>query len=121
MKRMAVLGVVAVTLIVLTSCGNPYDDDIDQVIELENEELDKPSTETDINTLDRDNTQIWVYEDGEYIELEYVIRGELETSNPVYKYNDEKDQYENSKDGDFYSDEVDDLEGDYTENVDDDL
>lgn len=120
MKRFFILGIASVSLLALTACGSPYDDDIDEVMKLENENLDKPSTETDIDTLERDDTQIWVYEDGEYIELEYVIRGKLETSNPVYKYNDNEDRYEDSTDGDFYSDEVDDLEADYTENVDDD-
>jgi len=120
MKRFFILGIASVSLLALTACGSPYDDDIDEVMKLENENLDKPSTETDIDTLERDDTQIKVYEDGEYIELEYVIRGDREMNDPLYKYNDEKDQYESYRDGDFYSDEVDDLEADYTENVDDD-
>lgn len=120
MKRFVCLFGIAASMTMLAACGNPYDDGIDQVIQLENENLDKPSTETDIDTLERDDAQIWGYNDGEYIELQYVIRGELDTNNPVYKYNQEEEEYERYTEGDFSSSEIDNLEPDYTENVDND-
>jgi len=112
--------VAAVSIGLLTACGGPYDDEIDDVIQTENEELDKPSTKTDLKTLKRENSKIWVFEDGKYIQIEYVIRGNREINDPVYKYNEQNDQYVRYTDGDFNSSEIDDLEADYTENVDDD-
>lgn len=117
-RKFGLLGM-AVSIALLTACGSSYDSEIDEVIEAENEQLDKPSTEADISTLEREDAKIWVYEDGEYIQIAYVIRGTKEINDPVYKYDGEKKQYVRYTDGDFSSGEVDDLEADYTENVDD--
>jgi|SRR5699024_8884393 len=118
MKRFFIILFILAISFMLMACSNSYDDEIENVISLENEELEDPSVKTDIDTLKRDNTSIWVYEDANYIELEYVIRGQSETANPVYKYDNESDTYVNSIDGEFSSEEIEDQEADYTENVD---
>lgn len=122
MKKLVGLLGIAVGIVALTACGSPYDDEIDQVIQLENKNLDKPSTETDIDTLKRDDTQIWVYNDGEYIKILYVIRDDIETTDSVYRFDDDKNEYIRYSDDEsnFFKSDVDDLEPDYTENVDDD-
>lgn len=119
-KLFGFTGVAAVSILLLTACGSPYDDEIDEVIKEENDELDDPAVKTDIDTLEREDSKIWVYEDGEYIELEYNIRGKRETATPVYKYNNQEEIYEDYTKGDFNKSDIDGLEADYTENVDDD-
>lgn len=119
-KLVRLCGIAAVSIGLLAACGNPYDDEIDEVIQSENEELNDPAVKTDLNTLDRENSKIWVYEDGKYIELDYVTRGERETATPVYKFDEEKEQYIRHSDGDFNKSDIDGLEADYTENIDGD-
>lgn len=116
MKK-SIMFVICLSIFMLSACGDDYDDEIDEVIKLENEQLNEPSMETDIDKLNREDTQIWVYDDGKYIEIEYVIRGRTDTTSPVYKHSDDK--YVRHSNGDFRKGEIDDLETDYTENVDD--
>jgi|SRR5699024_7858 len=120
MKRKFGLLCMAVSIALLTACGSSYDSEIDEVIEAENEKLDKPSFETDVDILKRENTKIWVYEKGGYIELEYVTRGKHQTATPVYKYSEEKGRYVRYTDGNFNKSDVNGMEADYTENVEDD-
>jgi|SRR5699024_7644093 len=121
MKRSLLIALALTVSFMLTACGgNSYDDEIDSVIELENEELEKASVETDVDTLERnDLEEANVFNDGEYIELIYVTRGNSDTSSPVYKYDEDVSEYVRYNNGDFYADEIDDLEADYTENNED--
>lgn len=118
MKK-AVLFVLVISIFILSACENKYDDEIGEVIKSENEELDKDSVETDLNNLERDDTQIWVFDDGEYIKIQYEIRknDEIDT---LYKYDNKKDQYVDYRDGDFHYSDVDDKKPVYTENVNND-
>lgn len=121
MKRSLLIALTLTVSFMLTACGgNSYDDEIESVIEIENEDLEKDSVETDIDTLERnDIEEVNVYNDGEYIELLYVIRGNSDTASPVYKYDKDISEYIRYTDGDFSPDEIDDLEADYTENNED--
>src|SRR5699024_12551939 len=87
----------------------------------ENEELEKDSVDTDLDSLSRDDLEkVNVYNEGEYIELLYVIRGSSDTTNPVYKYDEDTSEYVRYNNGDFMADEIDGLEADYSEPEDDD-
>lgn len=120
MKRLWVLALVLTVSLVFTACGDSYDENIDSVVNLENEELEKDSVDTDLDSLSRDDLEkVNVYNEGEYIELLYVIRGSSDTTNPVYKYDEDTSEYVRYNNGDFMADEIDGLEADYSEPEDD--
>lgn len=119
MKRLWFIVLPLMVSLAMTACGNSYDDDIDSVVDLESEELEKDSVKTDLDKLERDELEeVNIYNDGEYIELLYVVRGDSDTTNPVYKYDEDSDEYVRYSNGDFNKSEIDDLEADYTENND---
>ncbi|MEC0723127.1 cystatin-like fold lipoprotein [Bacillus haynesii] len=97
----------------LAGCGGAkakYDEDINQVISLQNERLQKPGVDKDIDRLKREDAEIRVYQDGKYISLYFKIR----KGDPI------KMTYKKQKNGeyDLYPDGDDDLgEPVYTENI----
>lgn len=88
--------VAATTVLFISGCSNEaskpknkYDDEINQVIKLENEELQAPGVEKDIENIKRKKTKIEVFEKGKYIRLTYEIR-KGEFTKPVYEVDGEK-------------------------------
>ncbi|MFE7083400.1 cystatin-like fold lipoprotein [Priestia megaterium] len=63
---------------------NEYDDAINQVIKLKNEELQRPGVEKDIDKLKRNATKIEVFNEGKYIRLTFEIR-KNEFAKPVFE------------------------------------
>ncbi|MGK0575482.1 cystatin-like fold lipoprotein [Macrococcus capreoli] len=60
-------------VIVLTACGNKYEDDINQVLDMEKKESESmKNVGSDWITLDKNKTNNYVYEDGKVILIEYV-------------------------------------------------
>lgn len=115
MKKAIILSFIAVGLVMLTACGNQYDDEIDQVLKLENKKLDDSGTKTDLDSLNRDNAQIRVYKDGEAVTLTYEIR---EGDGPVsWIYIKSDGDWERK--GNKYINKIAKEEPDYTINVDD--
>jgi hypothetical protein len=95
-KLMSFVIVAATTVLFIGGCSNEaskpknkYDDEINQVIKLENEELQAPGVEKDIENIKRKNTKIEVFEKGKYIRLTYEIR-KGEFTKPVYELDGEK-------------------------------
>lgn len=104
------LGIGSLCFLFLSACSNEseYDEAIDEVIKLQNESLDKPGVQTDVDTLKREDTKIKVFNDGEYIQIFFDIRKNDEVEK-LYLKND-----------DSYKQVVEDMEGEdpvYTENI----
>src|SRR5699024_11124205 len=94
MKRLWFIVLPLMVSLAMTACGNSYDDDIDSVVDLESEELEKDSVKTHLDKVERDELEVVnIYNDGEYIELLYVVRGHSDTSNPVYNCDKDRDEY----------------------------
>ena len=74
MMRQVVAGAALGSMLFVAGCGSGYDDDIDQVIEMENEQLRESTNENNISSIDREEAGVEVYEEGEYIRLTYDIR-----------------------------------------------
>lgn len=105
------LGIGSLCFLFLSACSNEteYDEAIDEVIALENESLSNGQVQKDIEKLGRENTQIEVFDDGEYIQITYEIR-ENDVVDTVYQ-----------KEDNSYEHVVEDMEGKepvYTENID---
>lgn len=54
--------------------GKKYTPGINQVLKLENEDLENPGVEKDIDKLERSDAKIQVFDKGKYIQLTYEIR-----------------------------------------------
>lgn len=109
-KVVLVIGIISIFLLV--ACGDSkYDEAINQVIQLENENLDRPGVEKQFDELKRENTKIAVYEDGEFIKITYEIRSE-DNSTWIYE-KDDKGKY--TRYGD--KEDIEKMEPDYTENI----
>lgn len=91
MMRQVVAGAALGSMLFVAGCGSGYDDDIDQVIEMENERLSEGTNDENITSIDRETTAVEVYEDGEYIQVTFDIRPS-ESVTRTYQ-----------KDGDSYS------------------
>ncbi|GGJ77967.1 cystatin-like fold lipoprotein [Virgibacillus salexigens] len=109
-KFMFILGIGSLCFLFLSACTGEgeYDEAIDEVIKMQNEELDREGVKTDIDTLKREDTKIKVFNDGEYIQIFYEIREGNEVDKLFKK--------ENSS----YEYVVEDMEGKepvYTENI----
>lgn len=75
MMRQVVAGAALGSLLFIAGCGSGYDDDIDQVIEMENEQLrEGGGPEENVTNIDREETGVEVFEEGQYIRLTYDIR-----------------------------------------------
>ncbi|NPC90850.1 cystatin-like fold lipoprotein [Bacillus sp. WMMC1349] len=113
MKKLIGSFVLIAVIAGITGCGGDkekYDEEINQVISLQNERLQKPGVVKDIDRLKRENTEIRVYQDGKYISLYFEIR----KGDPI------KMTYKKQKSGeyDLYPNGDDDLgEPVYTENI----
>nr|WP_021038261.1 cystatin-like fold lipoprotein [Bacillaceae bacterium JMAK1]AGQ45428.1 Putative lipoprotein [Bacillaceae bacterium JMAK1] len=79
----------ALGLLLLTACGGgSYDDLIDSVLEYENDAISQPDVVKDIDEVNRENTDIKVYDDGQFVEIEYQIREDF-TANRIYEITEE--------------------------------
>lgn len=82
-KKIAFVVVSFVSIAVLLGgCTNKYDKEIDKVISLETAKI--KNAKKDIDSVERENTCVKVFRDGDLIELEYKIRKDF-TKNTFYK------------------------------------
>jgi len=54
--------------------GTKYTDEINQAIKLENEDLEAPGVEKDIDKLERSDAKIEIFDKGQFIRITYEIR-----------------------------------------------
>lgn len=71
MKRVIALVFVSIVAL-LSGCTNKYDKEIDKVINLETAEI--KNAKKDIEKVERKNTCVKVFRDGDLFQLEYQIR-----------------------------------------------
>ncbi|WP_173918961.1 cystatin-like fold lipoprotein [Halobacillus sp. Marseille-Q1614] len=113
MKKWLVL--VLLGALALGACSPSYDQEIEEVIEKENKSLQEPGVKKDIETLEREDAQIAVYEDGKYIKIAYMIRSDHEADS-LYESSD--NGYEINASNDLKK-QLNSMEPDYTENMED--
>jgi len=81
MKRVVALVFVSIVAL-LSGCTNKYDKEIDKVINLETAEI--KNAKKDIEKVERKNTCVKVFRDGDLFQLEYKIRKDY-TKKTFYK------------------------------------
>lgn len=79
-KRLLPLILISVATFALLSSyaiyrnGTKYTDEINQAIKLENEDLEAPGVEKDIDKLERSDAKIEIFDKGQFIRITYEIR-----------------------------------------------
>ncbi|MFG6150616.1 cystatin-like fold lipoprotein [Halobacillus sp. B23F22_1] len=107
---MVILGALA-----LGACSPSYDQEIDEIVEKENERLEETPNEDNVESIEREDAQIAVYNDGKYIEIAYMIRSDYEAD---FVYESTDNGYELNSSGEL-REQLKNEEPDYTENMED--
>ncbi len=116
MMKRGLLTISLVGVALLAACGPSYDKEIKQVLEMENERLATSPNEANINELKRENTQIAVYKEGEYILVSYMIRPDYKAD---FIYESTDSGYEVNASSDL-REKIKNMEPTYTENMEED-
>jgi len=114
LKFVKILGLTMAMSLILIACSQKYDEDIQKVIDLRNEDLKEYNVNFNIDKVTKKNSCFKVYNDGEYIAMFVPLHSDDEKEEYIYKK--QGSSYELYSDSDYES--ILEQEPDYTLNCD---